>query len=117
MQTTILSKVISGQTSGKTKIAEILVVNDAKSGKYQVFAIKDILNKLVESAYKQSIGNAEMVSIEGTGDAKVSATAKITGTYNFRNDWELNGASTRISKVMMDVHRQKISAAINIKKI
>lgn len=117
MQTTILSKVISGQTSGKTKIAEILVVNDAKSGKYQVFAIKDILNKLVENAYKQSIGNAEMVSIEGTGEAKISATAKITGKYNFRNDWELNGASTRISKVMMDVHRQKISAAINIKKI
>ena len=93
------------------------MVNDAKSGKYQIFAIKDILNKLVENAYKQSIGNAEMVSVEGTGETKVSATAKITGKYNFRNDWELSGASTRISKVMMDVHRQKISAAINIKRI
>lgn len=118
MQTTILSKVISGQTFGKTRIAEILVVNDAKTGKYYVFSIKKILKKIVNNAYNQSIGKTEMVEeVKTEGGGKVTTHTKVTGSYNFRNDWTDSGAPTRIAKLLMDVHKQKISAAINIKKI
>lgn len=99
MKEIILLKAISGGTLGRTS-ADTFIVNNNRASGIDSVQIYDI-NELLKKAYENIEEYTEITL--GGGDLS---------NYRFRNDFEASSYEARITKLIAQVHNNKVMAAL-----
>lgn len=101
MKITILSKAlrggaIIGENNEKQKEADLLIINDNSQGRFKVYSINQIINKLYSN-------NLEYLNIRGLNDIQ---------DFEFKQDHFENSPKERITNLLLELHRKKLEVSL-----
>lgn len=104
MKVTLFYKALSGDTQNRES-ADILLINNNKGSgidSIQIYDINDLVNKAAENidAY-----------------AEITANGSKIDSLTFDNTWAIGGWWDRVTRIVQQLHAQKISAALKVSAI